>query len=191
MAKNNGKVIERIEKVLDMVAEGTYSIDRTNGKLSKGDKVLKGSVGTEDGQQWYTVKGMSIQGQRLAYAYYHGVSALTANTDSVVKHLDGNKLNNGEDNLVLVSKKGWKEQLEAMRQGQNIDPNTPPAPAEPTGGQTWNEKELEARAIWMELVNGLTIKEVAEKLDVKKSRVYDVKRGKSNRNATADLPEIA
>jgi hypothetical protein len=37
------------------------------------------------------------------------------------------------------------------------------------------------------LLAGKTIKEVAMEFDVKRSRVADVKRGKSNGKATADL----
>lgn len=204
MAKNTGKVIENIKVVLGMVqtGEGGYSVDAGLGKLCKNGKPLKGSVGSEDGQQWYTVKGMNLQGQKLMYAYYHGVDAL--DPAQVIKHLDGDKLRNTVDNLVQVPKKGWKQALEAKREGLNLEavstegapaPATP-APVQPeapvaTEEPTYTEKELEARKIWMELHGGATIKEVASKLGVKESRVYDVKRGKSNASAVADLPALA
>ncbi|WP_280951829.1 hypothetical protein [Alteribacter populi] len=40
----------------------------------------------------------------------------------------------------------------------------------------------------MELINeGKTVKEVAQELGVKNQRVYDVKNGKAQKKATADL----
>lgn len=198
MAKNTGVAKERIGNVLAMVEEGTYRIEASTGNLYKGEKLIKGSVGTEDGQRWYNIKGMSLQGQRLMYAYYNGLDAL--DLAKVVKHLDGDKLNNAKGNLVQVSKNGWKAELEALRDSNAqvveatgeivVSTEFAPEPVQPEQPELftmYTEKEREARAI-MQLVNeGKTIKEVAEICNVKTSRVYDVKRGKSNASATADM----
>jgi hypothetical protein len=59
-----------------------------------------------------------------------------------------------------------------------------PTPVETTD---YTEAEQEARRMMELLLAGKTIKEVAMEFDVKRSRVADVKRGKSNGKATADL----
>lgn len=217
MAKNTGAVVNRIAKVLEMVQEGVYSITEA-GELYKGNKLIKGSVGTEDKQRWYSVKGMSIQGQKLMYAYYHGLESIM-DANKVVKQLDGDTLNNAKSNLVLVSKNGWKAELEELRKNGGVaiveapvtttvsapvEPVTEAptavtvavtapvsAPVSPTLDRSkLNAKQLEAVAIWELLLEGLTIKEVAEKLGVKASRVYDVKRKKSNADVTNLLPAL-
>lgn len=229
MAKNTGAVIERIAKVLGMVEEGIYNVT-ADGNLYKGEKLIKGSIGSEDGQRWYNVKGMSVQGQRLMYAYFNG-GADALDNNKVVKHLDDNKLNNAGTNLVQVNKSGWKAELDALRLANGIvigeEPAQPvtvapvkpvtveapqvevvapvevapevvvaPAPVAPTQEGTLDrtkltEKQMEAVIIWEALLEGMTIKEVAEKLNVKASRVYDVKRGKSNADVTSQLPQLA
>lgn len=222
MAKNTGAVIERIAKVLEMVKEGTYNVT-ADGNLYKGEKLVKGSIGSEDGQRWYNIKGMSVQGQRLMYAYFNG-GAEALDNNKVVKHLDDNKLNNAGTNLVQVNKNGWKAELEELRLAQGIvigeavdtlvtatpapvkpvtvevpveAPQAPVvtevAPAPQAGGldrSKLTEKQMEAVIIWEALLEGNTIKEVAEKLNVKASRVYDVKRGKSNADVTSQLPAL-
>lgn len=59
-----------------------------------------------------------------------------------------------------------------------------PTPVETTD---YTEAEQEARRMMELLLAGKTIKEVAMEFDVKRSRVADVKRGKSNGKATEDL----
>lgn len=66
------------------------------------------------------------------------------------------------------------------------------APVEaPTPVETadYTEAEKEARRMMELLIAGKTITEVAKEMEVKRSRVADVKRGKSNGKATADLRE--
>lgn len=173
---------EKVKMALEAINNGEYEFK--GGLLYKGGKALKGSIGSEDGQKWYSIKNKSVQGQKLAYAYYHGFEAL--DPAKMIKHLDGDKLNNRKENLVQVSKKGWKAELEKARIGLSCPlSTTPQATTETTN---YNDKQLQARNIMLDILVGkLTMKEIAEKHGVKPQKVYDIKKGKSSSKATADL----
>ena len=185
MTVNKG--LEKLKAVLSLIESGEYKV--INGKLfNKAGKLIKGSLGTEDGQVWYNVKGASIQGQKLLYVYYNGLQAFEEG--KIVKHLDNNKLNNTAGNLIAVNKKGWVQELAKARVGLATEwvcylPQTTTAITEDEVNYT--EKELQARAIMQALNVGKTIKEVAEQFGVKLQRIYDIKNGKSCKKATEDL----
>lgn len=193
------KMMTGIKVALELVEAGDYTINTDGTMFNKAGKKI-GSLDKPSGNIFYVIKGVDILAHRLHYAYYHGYETLLDET-KIVKHLDGCKQNNGIDNLVMVNRKGWKKELEAKRNGLNIEAvavEAPQAPVveeapvqEPTVDLTGlNEKEQEAVMIWEALLEGHTIKEVAEKLNIKTSRVYDVKRKKSNADVTDRLPQL-
>ena len=185
------KMMEGIKIALELIEDGQYIVDVEEGKMYNKQLKEVGSLDKPSGNIFYVIKGVDILAHRLLYAYYNGRTVDALKEGHVVKHLDGNKQNNTPDNLVQVPRKGAKKALEAIiaERAKGVVAPAPQAPQAEVVAETTNytEKELEARNIMQELLNGLTIKEVAEKLNVKTSRVYDVKRGKSNAKATEDL----
>lgn len=188
MAKQS-KMMEGIKVALELIDNGVYEI--IDSSLYRGERKL-GSKDKQSGNIFYVIKGVDILAQRLHYAYHNGgVDSLKEGYG--IHFLDGNRENLTKDNLVQLPRKGAKAKLTELRKGLSSPlPITPQEVPTNNGIQaeedtTYTAKELEARKI-MQLVNkGLSNKEVAEQLGVKASRVNDVKRGKSNAKATADL----
>lgn len=177
MAVNKG--LEKLKAVLALIESGEYKV--INGKLyNNAGKLIKGSLGTEDGQVWYNVKGVSIQGQRLMYGYYNGLLALEEG--KIVKHLDDNMLNNTEYNLIAVNKKGWVQELATARIGLKTDRVcylkcsviTPQAEDK----VQLNGDELTI-TIWNDILAGDSNADIANKYGVKTANVNDIRRGKS------------
>jgi hypothetical protein len=177
MAVNKG--LEKLKAVLAQIESGEYRV--INGKLfNKAGKLIKGSLGTEDGQVWYNVKGSTVQGQKLLYAYYNGLQALEEG--KIVKHLDDNKLNNTAGNLIAVNKKGWTQELATARIGLKTDwvcylkvsIITPQAEDK----VQLNGDELTI-AIWNDILAGDSNADIANKYGVKTAKVNDIRRGKS------------
>lgn len=200
VAPKMSKMHMGIMLALEAIDNGEYKVDSELGVMHNA-KTLKqiGSLDKPSGNIFYVIKGVDILAHRLLYAYYNGgIDALK--DGMVIKHLDENKANNAHGNLVQVPRKGAKKALEALRTGKAVEVSVATAEegtlteeeltaevvAETT---TYTEKELEARKIMELLIEGFTMKEVIATLSVKQSRVYDVKRGKSNGKATADLRE--
>jgi hypothetical protein len=195
MAVNNAvnKGIDKLKAVLALVESGEYRI--INGNLYKGNKRIKGSLGSIDKQIWYNVKGNSVLGYRLAYAYYNGLDDIKAG--KLVKHLDGELTNNAEHNLIAVNKKGYVKELAEARIGLKTDLycplNAPQATAKPEGttpntvttatpqaeeNVQLNGEELTI-AIWNAILEGGSNADITQKYNVKTVKVNDIRRGKS------------
>jgi hypothetical protein len=183
MAKS--KMYEGIKQALALIEAGEYQV--INGNLYRNGKKL-GSLDKRSGNVYYVIKGVDIVASRLFYAYFNGgVDSLLDGHG--IHYLDDNRLNNTASNLVQLPRKGYRKALEELCKGLATELNCPlpNTTADNTPQGTYTAKELEARAIMQELNAGLPIVEVAKKLGVKTSRCYDVKRGKVNYKATADL----
>src|SRR4051812_20259509 len=109
---------EKIKVVMELINSGK-EYNFKDGIVYKNGKALKGSIGSIDGQKWWNLKSKSVQGQVLAYAMYKGFEAL--DPTKFIVHLDGNKLNNIEDNLIQLPKKGYAPLLEKARTGLAIE----------------------------------------------------------------------
>lgn len=195
--KKQSKMLEGIKIGLELIAQGEYIVDEEKGKMY--NKRLKevGKVGKDSGNVYYVIKGIDILAHRLLYAYYHGgVEALKE--DMVIKHIDGNKQNNRRDNLVQLPRKGWNQALEEFKKLREMTLSQPQEVYEVEKGKKaaeahnsrLDEKELEARRIYEALLAGKTMKEVAAEFNVPVHRVYDIKRRKSYKKATAELPAL-
>lgn len=202
VAPKMSKMHMGIVVALEEIANGTYIVDAEEGTMHNA-KTLKliGSLDKPSGNVFYVIKGVDILAHRLLYAYYHG-GIEVLNGDMVIKHLDENKANNSIGNLVQVPRKGWKQALADLKAGRTVEVShtmeVVTEVEEGTQGElemevpvTLTAKEQEAVAIWNLLLEGKTIKEVAEALGLKTSRVHDVKRGKSNAKVTSQLQPLA
>jgi hypothetical protein len=194
VAPKMSKMHAGIVVALEEIANGTYIVNAEEGTLHNA-KTLKliGSLDKPSGNVFYVIKGVDILAHRLLYAQYNGgINAL--NGDMVIKHLNGNKADNRKANLVQVPRKGWKQALEALQKGNVAEVNevvVPVVVGEELNMDNLSDKEKEAVAIWNKLLEGKSIKEVAEEMGLKVSRVHDVKRGKSNAKVTSQLQPLA
>ncbi|MGD6964056.1 HNH endonuclease [Fictibacillus phosphorivorans] len=175
------KMYEGIKQALKLIEDGEYNV--INGNLYRKGKRL-GSLDKKSGNVFYVIKGVDIISQRLLYAYYHGIDSLKEGEG--ISHINGDRSDNRENNLVALPRKGGKQMLAEIRIGLCTDLYCKLPTAEEVN---YTEKELQARAIVQELINGKTIKEVAEQFNVPNQRIYDIKKGKSSGKATADLRE--
>jgi hypothetical protein len=171
MAKS--KMYEGIVNALTLIENGDYTV--FNGELfnKQGKKV--GSLDKASGSIFYVIKGIDIIAQRLMFAVYHG--AVSLKEGEGIHHLDGDKTNNLEGNLVQLPRKGHKQALTALRVGlacplqlQAITTATPQEPTPLEGVELVN-------AIKADLAEGThSIKDIANKYGVKYKRVYDIKK---------------
>jgi hypothetical protein len=176
--KTVSKMHAGIIVALEMINNGEYTVDRETGTMfNKAGKKI-GSLDKPSGSVFYVIKGVDILAHRLLYAYYHGCTINALVEEMVVKHLDGDKANNAESNLVQVPRKGQKQALEAIKTCKAVEisvartEDNVVAPTEISGDDL-------IIAIWKDILAGITNAEIAEKYNVKAVKVNDIRRGKS------------
>jgi hypothetical protein len=195
--KTVSKMHAGIITALEMINNGDYTVDREKGEMY--NKVSKkiGSLDKPSGSVFYVIKGVDILAHRLLYAYYNGCTINALVDDMVVKHLDGNKANNAEGNLVQVPRKGQKQALEDLKAGRTVEVSV--ARAEELEGNTEVTEEEptqevaevkpteednvvtpqgtpEEQATALLQAGELSIKEVAEQTGLKYKKVWGMKK---------------
>ena len=181
-----------IEKALELIANGDYKVIETEGALYNKQCRKIGSLDKPSGNIFYVINRIDILAQRLLYAYYNG-GAEALIEGQIITHLDGNKQNNRKNNLTQLPRKGMKQALNNLRKGMccPVIANAPQASKTVITATThptqYTAQEQQARDILETLIEGRTVKEVAEMFNVKEYNVRDIRRGKSRGKATADL----